>query len=130
MVDTKSQAGRDFVLFKRQLYKLYEVQSRSVWEHEEFSFKVERRNLRWLFDASKDYTQEMDRINYFENMADHGSLKGKVFKMKLMTPARLKGLTAFGATAYAYSNLTALAMMLGPIIPMIGLTAGTVYGML
>jgi hypothetical protein len=70
----------------------------------------------------------MDRINYLENMADHGSLKGKVFKMKLMTPARLKGLTAFGATAYA--NLTALTMMLGPIIPMVGLTAGTVYGML
>jgi hypothetical protein len=63
-------------------------------------------------------------------MADHGSLKGKVFKMKLMTPARLKGLTAFGATAYAYSNLTALTMMLGPFIPMVGLTVGTVYGMM
>jgi hypothetical protein len=61
-------------LFKRQLYKLYEVQNRSVWEHEEFSFKVERRNLRWLFDASQDYIQEIDRINYLENMADHGSL--------------------------------------------------------
>jgi len=50
--------------------------------------------------------------------------------MKLMTPARLKGLGAFGATAYAYSNLAALTAMLGPIIPMVGLTAGTVYGMM
>jgi len=50
--------------------------------------------------------------------------------MKLMTPSRLKGLTAFSVTAYAYSNLTALTAILGPIIPMVGLTAGTVYGMM
>jgi hypothetical protein len=72
----------------------------------------------------------MNRINYLENMADHGNLKGKVFKMKLMTPQRLKGFAAISATAYAYSQLIPLTLMLGPTATMIGLTAGTLFGML
>ena len=74
-----------------------------MYEHDEFSFKVERRNLSWLFDASQNYIREMDKVNYFETMADHGSLKGKVFKIKTLSPSRLKGITSIAATAYAYS---------------------------
>ena len=48
LLDRVSSRAREFILFKRQLYALYEVQSRSVNKHELFSFEVERNNLRWL----------------------------------------------------------------------------------
>ena len=38
VVNLDTKAGRDFIVFKRQLYQLYEVQNRSVDEHEAFSF--------------------------------------------------------------------------------------------
>ena len=34
---------------------MYEVQNRSIDEHEEFSMQLERKNLRWLYDANMDY---------------------------------------------------------------------------
>ena len=34
LVNTQSEAGKDFLLFKRQLYQMYEVQNRSIYEHE------------------------------------------------------------------------------------------------
>lgn len=34
---------------------MYEVQNRSIDEHEEFSMAMERKNLRWLYDANIDY---------------------------------------------------------------------------
>ena len=49
LLDRDSPRAREFILFKRQLYALYEVQNRSVNEHELFSFEVERNNLRWLY---------------------------------------------------------------------------------
>jgi hypothetical protein len=42
MLNENSPQARDFVLFKRQLYQLYEVRSRSVHEHELYSFNIER----------------------------------------------------------------------------------------
>lgn len=48
LVNTQSDFGKEFVLFKRQLYQMYEVQNRSIYEHQQFSFGVERRNLKWL----------------------------------------------------------------------------------
>jgi hypothetical protein len=49
LLDRDSPRAREFILFKRQLYALYEVQYRSVNEHELFSFEVESNNLRWLY---------------------------------------------------------------------------------
>jgi len=46
-----TQEGRDFLVFKRQLYQIYEVQNRSMDEHEAFSFDIERQNLKWLWSA-------------------------------------------------------------------------------
>jgi hypothetical protein len=46
MLDKQSAAARDFVVFKRQLYAMYEIQNRSVTEHEAFSFNIERENLK------------------------------------------------------------------------------------
>jgi hypothetical protein len=34
---------------------MYEVHNRSVWEHEEFSFKIERGDIGMLYKANLDY---------------------------------------------------------------------------
>ena len=52
VVDLSTKEGRDFIVFKRQLYQLYEIQNRSVEEHEAFSFQIERENLKWLWNAN------------------------------------------------------------------------------
>ena len=49
LLDCDTPRARDFILFKRQLYAFYEVQNRIVNENELLSFKVERKNLRWLY---------------------------------------------------------------------------------
>jgi len=33
LIDKQTDAGKEFVSFKRQLYKMYEVQNRSIDEH-------------------------------------------------------------------------------------------------
>ena len=66
MVNTQSKEGRDFIVFKRQLYQMYEVRHRSVWEHEQFSLNVERRNLKMLYEANLDFNSEMNRVDQFE----------------------------------------------------------------
>lgn len=63
MVDMQSPGGRNFLQFKRQLYKLYEVRNRSMLEHEAYSFKVDRRNLSQLYRANEEYCNEIVRIN-------------------------------------------------------------------
>ena len=128
-VDRQSQAGRDFVLFKRQLYQMYEVQNRSAVEHEKFSTLVERRNLKWLSQASKDYQMELVQINEIDQLEDTAGLKGKVFKQKVMNPRRLKGVGAFALSYIAYNNMGALSMLVGTTLPMFALTASLLYGM-
>jgi len=66
-VDLDSQEGRDFIVFKSQLFKMYEVQNRSLDEHEAFSFEVERENLKYLHQASRDFQSEMSRLNEIED---------------------------------------------------------------
>lgn len=51
-VNLQSDAGKEFVMFKRQLYRMYEVQNRSIFEHELYSFGVERNHLNWLYQAN------------------------------------------------------------------------------
>jgi hypothetical protein len=108
---------------------MYEVRHRSVWEHEQFSLNVERRNLKMLYEANLDFNSEMSRVDKFEQMADHVSLKGKVFKMKTLSPVKLRGVAAFGFSFYAYNNLAAISMMFGPTLPLIAIAAGAFYGM-
>ena len=108
---------------------MYEVRHRSVWEHEQFSLNVERRNLKMLYEANLDFNSEMNRVDQFEQMADHVSLKGKVFKMKTLSPTRLRGIAAFGFSFYAYSNLTAITLMTGPTLPILAIATAAFYGM-
>lgn len=51
-IDLDTKEGRDFYVFKRHLYQLYEIQNRSIDEHEAFSFQIERENLKWLYNAN------------------------------------------------------------------------------
>jgi len=62
-------------------------------------------------------------------LCDTGALKGKIFKAKVLTPSRLKGIASFGASLTAYKSMTALTLMFGPI-PVVASIVGTaVYGM-
>ena len=42
---------------------MYEVQNRSVSEHELFSFKIDRTNLRWLSYANQEYINALNRVD-------------------------------------------------------------------
>lgn len=112
-VDLDTQEGRDFYVFKRQLYQLYEIQNRSVEEHEAFSFQIERENLKWLFNANQDFNKEMMRVNVLEELRHHCKLGGLVFKRKPMDPVKLKGLGYFGAAGLSYFYYPYVAMHFG-----------------
>ena len=129
VVNTKSEQGKEFILFKRQLYQMYEVQNRSIEEHEKFSQEIERKNLKWLYQANMDYVEELQRVSWLDNLVDHGSLKGSVFKMKMMSDARMKGLMSFALTGALYSHMTPIAMMVGPTAPTLGIVFTALYGM-
>jgi len=129
MVNKESQAGRDFVVFKRQLYQMYEVRHRSVWEHEQFSLNVERRNLKWLHEANRDFITELQRVNYLDQLADTGSLGGKVFKKKFMNADKIRGLSMLGLSVFGWMKLPVLTMMMGSSLPMAAITMGAMYGM-
>jgi hypothetical protein len=62
-------------------------------------------------------------------MADHASLKGKVFKAKTLNPRKIKGLFSLGFSGLAYSKLAILTMMLGPSLPIATVAATALYGM-
>lgn len=127
MLDKNSPAARDFVLFKRELYQVYQVQNRSVHEHELFSFQIQRGHLKWLSQANESFLAEVERQNALEQMADFFSLKGAVFKRRLLSPLRLKGLGAFAATAYIYSYLPYIAVYLGSTVPVVAACAAGLY---
>lgn len=127
LVNTQSEAGKDFILFKRQLYQMYEVQNRSISEHEAFSLAIDRKNLKWLYQANLDFVGEMQRINHFDTLVDHGQLKGAIFRAKMMTPRKLQSVMAFGAAIAAYSHLIPLTLMLGPTIPYVGIAGAIAY---
>lgn len=129
MVNKESQAGRDFVMFKRQLYQMYEVRHRSVWEHEQFSLSVERRNLKWLAEANRDFIHEIHRINHLDQLADTSRLNGQVFKKKMFNESKVKGLGAFGLAAFGYMNMTAFSLMMGPLIPSAAIVGTIMFGM-
>lgn len=108
---------------------MYDVQNRSIYEHQQFSFSVERRNLKWLQDANSDFILEKSRVQMYETMADHGQLKGKAFKLKTLNPRRLKGVGAFGISAFAWGHLVPLKLMLGPTAPLAFVSGSLLYSM-
>lgn len=131
ILDQNSPRARDFVLFKRQLYAMYEVQNRSVTEHELFSFKVERQNLKWLFNANIAYINQLMKVDALDQLADYHSLgKDQVFKRRALNPRRIKGVGSLGASAFLYSSAPYLAVTFGPTAPVLGALATALYGFL
>lgn len=129
VVNTKSESGKDFLMFKRQLFQMYEVQNRSIDEHDAFSMTIERQNLKWLYKANLDYCSEVARVNFFDNLVNHGGLKGSIFRTKMLNSRRLYGLGSFAVAGGAYMHLATLSMMLGPTVPTLGIVASTIYGL-
>ncbi len=110
---------------------MYEVQNRSVNEHELFSFEVERKNLTWLYRANGEFIEEMHRVDQMDQIADHSRLgKNEVFKRKALNPRRLKGLGAFVSSYGLYSYAPYLAVYCGATLPMLGAVFTGLYGML
>lgn len=109
---------------------MYEVQNRSIHEHELYSFNIERENLKWLYRANLGFLEELQKINALEQVADYAALKGAVFKRKTMNPKRVKGLGAFAASYGVYSYLPYLAVYLGSTIPAVTALGAALYGML
>jgi hypothetical protein len=131
ILDQNSPRARDFVLFKRQLYAMYEVQNRSVSEHELFSFKVERQNLRWLFNANSAHINQLMKVDALDQLADFRSLsKDQVFKRRTLNPRRLKGVGSLAASVYLYTYAPYLAVTLGSTAPVLGALATAFYGLL
>ena len=131
LLDKDSPRAREFILFKRQLYAMYEVQNRSVNEHELFSFEVERNNLHWLYNANTDFVQEMYRVDQHDQLADYSRLgKDEVFRRRTLSPRRFKGLGAFFGSWAMYSYAPYIALYCGTSVPVLGAVFAGVYGML
>lgn len=131
ILDLNSPRARDFALFKRQLYAMYEVQNRSVSEHELFSFNIERTNLRWLSHANQEYINSLNRVDQLDQLADYKSLgKDEIFKRRALNPRRLKGVGALASSLYLYTYAPYLAVTFGPTAPVLGALATALYGLL
>lgn len=75
-----------------------------------------------------NYVNEMCIVNRLDDLVAHGQLNGSVYKTKMLSPTRLKGLGAFGTAIMAYSNFTMLSLMLGPTAPALGIVGLSLYG--
>jgi len=110
---------------------MYEVQNRSVNEHELFSFEIERNNLHWLYNANTDFVQEMYRVDQNAQLADYSRLgKDEVFGRRVLSPRRFKGVGAFVGSWAMYSYAPYIAMYFGTTVPVLGAVFSGVYGML
>ncbi len=110
---------------------MYEVQNRTVSEHELYSFEIERENLKWVYAANLEHVAETNRTNVLDQIADHSRLgKDEIFRRRALNPKRLKGVGAF-ATAFGLANYAPyLAVYLGTTAPLLGAVVAGVYGMM
>jgi hypothetical protein len=85
--------------------------------------------LKWLYNANQDFTKEMDRASAIEDLEAHASLKGKIFKRKMMDPKKVHGLGYFGLAGMTYAFFPQLALHVGYNAAMLGLTGSMLMGM-
>jgi hypothetical protein len=100
-LDMDHAEAKNFVLFKKKLYKLYEVRARSALEHSEFSSTIREDELIHVYDAHKHHLAFVNRDTFMERVSNQANLKGAYFKRKLLSPSRLKGMTS-GAVALSF----------------------------
>jgi hypothetical protein len=131
ILDKSSAKAREFFLFKRQLYAMYEVQNRSVEEHELFSFTVERKNLLWVYNANLNFVENLSKGDATDQLADNSRLgPNQIFARRTMNPRRLKGLGAFASAYGLFSYAPYLAIYMGATAPYLAAAAAGLYGML
>lgn len=109
---------------------MYEIQNRSVWEHEQFSFTIEREDLKLLSEAKDSYLKELQTANSIDRLSNLASLRGKVFRRKVLDPQRLKGLGALLGSFGIYSYLPYISATTGPLAPVVVGCCAAFYGML
>lgn len=108
---------------------MYEIQNRSVEEHEAFSFQIERENLKWLWNANQDFHKEMLRQNSLDDFESHYNLKGAIFQRKWQSMCGLTGMGYFGLAAMSYMHFPMIAAHLGSSLTSVGVAGALVAGM-
>lgn len=91
-LDTDHEGAKDFILFKKKLYKLFEVRGRSASEHAEFSSKIYEDELVHVYDAHRHHLATIAVDNHISKVSNQINLKGAFYKRKLLSPSRVKGL--------------------------------------
>lgn len=129
MLDQNQPSANEFALFKRQLYQMYQINNRSVHEHELYSFNIERENLKWSYQANLDHIDEVEKADAVDQLTHYAQLKGFVYRRKALSPRRLKGITAFAATWGIYSYLPYMAVYTGTTAPILAACMAGLYGM-
>lgn len=71
----------------------------------------------------------MDRASAIEDLEQHASLKGKIFKRKMMDPKKVHGLGYFGLAGMTYAFFPHVALHIGYNATMLGLTGSLLMGM-
>lgn len=104
-LDMDHENAKDFIIFKKKLYKLYEVRSRSAAEHAQFSSEILENELTHVYDAHKNHLSTIIQENKVERFRQQQALKGAYYKRKLMNPQRLRGITSslFAVSFYLYN---------------------------
>lgn len=108
---------------------MYQIKNRSVHEHELYSFKIERDNLKWLARANIDYIAQMNQQEALDQAADITALKGAVYRKRALNTKRFKGIGALAATYGLYSYMPYIAVYLGATVPMVTACLAGFYGL-
>lgn len=103
-LDMQHEDAKNFVLFKKKLYKLYEVRSRSSLEHSQFSTEILEDELTHVYDAHRHHLAAIREDNRLARLSNQFNLKGAYYKRKFFSPARLRGITsgALALSMYMY----------------------------
>lgn len=128
-VDVTTKEGRDFIVFKRQLYQVYEIQNRSIEEHEDFSFEIERENLKWLSNSHNEYLTAISRDDHIDDLDNVKSLAGKVYKRKFLDEKKIFGFGYFGLAGLIYGTYPHMVMHMGSTATLLGICGASVAGM-
>lgn len=94
-----------------------------------YSFDIQRDDLKWLSKANNDYILEKVRQDTLDQLVHASSLKGKIYKRRMLNPRRLKGLGALAASYGLYSYLPYIAVSAGPTLPVVAAALAGLYGM-
>lgn len=123
ILDHSRPESKDFVLFKRQLYQMYEVQHRSREEHELYSFNLDRKNLAHSYKANLLHIENQIVQKQSQEVANLKTLNGALFKAHFLNPSRFYGLLSGAAALYAWQKFAVLAHSTSPLVMTVAIGA-------